>query len=485
MERDRRKEVEEQMNKYEESPESEPDMEGGSIEDDNLCNLLSMTPGGEAVYRHGSRTKLLNASIEAFLGAKEKVKAAVIEPRYYGELMAWALQHYIEGEAWKVVGTTGYYRAEPIYMDVNMAIDKSRKVVMNGCLFLDRSGDRIAVTIDANLNSYNYVVVTGPACREKQVNEFAEGVKRIIKEENFYRGKKIMLGQRIDFLDIPLKRWEDLVLDPATKDETYANTVGFLANLKEYDKYGVLPKRGVLLAGEPGTGKTLISKVIMAQSQGITCLTTNPYSFEGDPCIRQYIVELYELAEDLAPSIVFLEDIDQFAQSRAQHGYAKGATLLSLLSALDGVEEHKGIVTVATTNCLDTLDMAITERPSRFDRVIELNRPTLKERTELISRLCRRIPITEHTKEYIADKTEKFTPAQLQEVIYTLVIMRNQKGRVAEPTSFEFATAEVDCAIHKIYGRRKDPLGFCPKRNNNGQLPEIMRISMKESREIE
>jgi cell division protease FtsH len=223
----------------------------------------------------------------------------------------------------------------------------------------------------------------------------------------------------------------------------------------------------------------------MAQSPGLTCLTTNPYAFEGDPYIREYIAELYNLAQDLAPSIVFLEDIDQFAQSRAQHGYAKGATLLSLLSALDGVEEHQGIVTVATTNCLDTLDMAITERPSRFDRVIELNRPALKERTELVSRLCRRIPLTEHIQAYIADKTEKFTPAQLQEVIYTLVIMRNQKGRVAGLTSFEFTTAEVDCAIRKIYGRRKDPLGFCPERNHNGHRPVTMPISVKDTGQIE
>ena len=473
------------MNKYEESPVSEPEMEGESFEDDNLDCLLSIMSEGEAVYHNGRRTKLLNASIEAFLGAKEMVKDAMVQPRYYGELMAWALCHYIEGEAWKVVGTTGFYRAEPIYMNVNTDIDKSQKIIMNGCLFLDRSGDRIAVTIDANMRFYNSVVVTGPSSKSKQVNEFTEGVKRIVKEENFYRGKKIVLGGRIQFLDISAKSWEDLVIDPATKDEIHANTVGFLANLKEYDAYGILPKIGVLLAGEPGTGKTLICKVIMAQSPGITCLTTNPYAFEGHPYIREYIVELYDLAEDLAPSIVFLEDIDQFAQSRAQHGYARGATLLSLLSALDGVEEHQGIVTVATTNCLDTLDMAITERPSRFDRVIELNRPTLKERAELVSSLCRKIPLTEDIQGCIAKKTEKFTPAQLQEVIYSLVIMRNQKGRDAGPTGFEFTTAEVDCAIRKIYGRRKDPLGFCPERNHNGQWPEAMHVSMKDIRQTE
>ena len=462
--------------------ELDPEVE---TDDDELEYLLDMMPDEEAMCKQDRRTRWLKASIETFLGTKERIKDAVIQPRYYGQLLSWALQRYIERDGWKVVRTTGCYRLEPIFMDVNTDVEKTQKLIQNGCLFLVRAGERMSVTIDANMRSYNSVVVTGPACQAKQVNEFADEVKRIIKEENFYRGKKIVLGERIHFLDVPAKSWEDLVLDPATKDEIHANTVGFLAILKQYDSYGILPKRGVLLAGQPGTGKTLICKVIMAQSPGITCLTTNPYAFEGDPYIREYIAELYDLAQDLAPSIVFLEDIDQFAQSRAQHGYAKGATLLSLLSALDGVEEHEGIVTVATTNCLDTLDMAITERPSRFDRVIELNRPTLKERTELVSRLCRRIPLAEHIQAYIADKTEKFTPAQLQEVIYTLVIMRNQKGGVTGPTSFEFTTSEVDCAVRKIYGRRKDPLGFCSERNHNGHRPVTMPIAVKDTGQIE
>lgn len=436
----------------------------------------------ETMYFHDRMTKRLEAPIEAHVGEKERVKDAVIQERYYGELLIWALYRHIEVDGWKVVRTTGYYRSEAIYMDVNTNLRESRRLVQNGCLFLSRPGERIVVTIDANMRSYNSVVVTGPASRVKGVNEFVEGVKRIIKEENFYKGKKIGLGGRIGFLDIPDRDWDSLILEPEIKDEIHANTVGFIASLDVLRECGVPPRRGVLLAGEPGTGKTLICKVIMAQSPGITCIVTDPYAFDGNPDIREYVYELYGLAQDLAPSIVFIEDIDFFAQKRTEFGYVKGPALLSLLAVLDGIEEHDRIITVATTNSLEILDDAIRERPSRFDRVIQLTRPTLKQRKQFVSKLCRTVPLTDEIQDYIAHGTERFTPAQLQEVIYSLIIARNHNGRHADSGFSEFSTFEVDCAIRKICGRRH-PLGFCPENNHNGQRLETIRISIKDGRQ--
>ncbi len=91
-----------------------------------------------------------------------------------------------------------------------------------------------------------------------------------------------------------------------------------------------------------------------------------------------YIPQLYELAQDISPCIVFIEDIDLISQNRMGWGYTKGTAILSLLSVLDGVEECYEIVTVATTNHLETLDKAIDRRPLRFDRIIEIPYPSLE-----------------------------------------------------------------------------------------------------------
>jgi integrase len=133
--------------------------------------------------------------------------------------------------------------------------------------------------------------------------------------------------------------------------------------------------------------------------------------------VNFYVTWPYSLAQDLTPCIVFIEDIDLIGQNREEFGYQRGNALLSLLAVLDGIEENNGIITVATTNCLDTLDKALSQRPSRFDCVIKLSRPSIAQRKELISRLCQKIPLDEQTQEYIAAKTENFTPAELSAIL--------------------------------------------------------------------
>lgn len=86
------------------------------------------------------------------------------------------------------------------------------------------------------------------------------------------------------------------------------------------------------------------------------------------------------------------------------------------------LEEKQGIITVATTNNLQSLDRALSQRPSRFDHVIEIPLPTIEERKELVCLLCQKVPLDEDSREYIAQKAEHCTPAQLQEIIFSLAI---------------------------------------------------------------
>lgn len=417
------------------------------------------------VARRYDRGRKRSAAVGNFLGKGEKIDAAVIEPRYYGELLAWALQRYIEVEGWKVVKTVGYRAPQPVYIDVNTGFGECQNVLRDGSLFVEKGSDRFAVTIDANLRGYNSIVVTGPARSKDKVHEFANGVGTIAREENFYRGKKLELGRRIRFLNLPARTWESLVLDREIKDEIWANTIGFLANRERLAGYGIPAKRGVLLVGEPGTGKTLVCKALMAESPGITCIMANTYALDAD----EYITELYELAQDLSPSIVFIEDIDLVAQNRMEWGYPRGAALLSLLSVLDGVEEHHEIVTVATTNCLEIIDKAIGQRPSRFDRVIELSRPSLEHRKQLLSSLCQKIPIDEDVQAYVARRTENLTPAQLQEVIYGLVIGYSQSDCSDGPGYLRFSAEEVNSAISRTSGRNRQHLGFAIPDNHGSE----------------
>jgi len=363
----------------------------------------------------------------------------------------------------KSTASLGDRGSEPVYVDVNTGSETEN--LLRDCQVLIERGElRCIVTVDFNPRWRGSVQLEGPAKKQKEMADFIIGVLAIAEKENFYRGKKIEFSGRIRFLHVKDRSWDSIVLDSETKREIKANTVDFLRRGDEWSKYGIPLRRGILLAGEPGTGKTIICRALMTVAEGITCITTSGYALDDD----DYITELYELAEDLSPCIVFIEDIDLIGQNRMEFGYMRGPALLSLLSVMDGVEEQREVVTIATTNCLETLDKALRQRPARFDRVIKLSRPSIEQRIELIRRLSEKIPLDDETQEYIAGKTESCTPAQLQEIIYSLVIQRT-----TESPELTYERGEIDRIISRVNNGKIHRLGFTGNNNNNGHKPDL------------
>jgi len=424
----------------------------------------------DQVNRKRHRIQLKNkATIENFLGNGQRANSAAILPRYYGELLTWALHKCIEKDEWKIVKTLGYSRPKPSYTDVETDYSQSVNLLIDGQLMLERGDSHFIVTVDVNLVWRTSIQIEGPSERTEEIERLIEDIKVVAREKNIYRGKKLEYTGRLRFLDLKSRSWDSIILDAETKAEIRANTTGFLDSRDMLDKYGIPPKRGILMAGEPGVGKTIICKAIMAEANRITCITTNAYALIDDG----YIIELYELAQDLSPCIVFLEDIDLIGRDRVEFGYSRGGSLLSLLAILDGIEEHQGIVTVATTNHLDTLDKAISERPSRFDRVVKLTLPSLEQRREMVSLMSKKISLDETTKEYIAQRAEKCTPAQIQEIIYGLIIKHVKE--ITGTGEVNFGRDEIDSIIFKINGRSTHNLGFCASNGNNGHKCEKPR----------
>lgn len=407
-------------------------------------------------------------AIERFLGKGRRVRSAGVLPGYYNELLAWALHRYIADEGWAAEKTLGYAAAEPKFTDVHTDYNKAENLLVDGQLLVARGDDRFIVTLDTARAWRASVHVEGPAEMEKLCQGFIAGVMALAKEQNFYRGKKLEFGGRIRFLDVPARDWDSVVLDPAVKADVKANTTAFLRQRELWAEYGIPSKRGIILAGEPGTGKTAICKALMAEAEGITCIATSAYAAAAN----EYITDLYELAQDLSPSIVFIEDIDLIGEDREESGYSRGSALISLLAVLDGIEEKKQIVTVATTNCLDKLDKALGERPSRFDRVIKLSRLSPQERRELIDLLCQRIPVDEAERDYLCRRTDGLTPAAVQEVLYSLVIEHPEKA--ARRAAAAFDREDIDRAISRVNGKSGRRFGFSAWDGRNGGKVDLL-----------
>jgi proteasome regulatory subunit len=155
-----------------------------------------------------------------------------------------------------------------------------------------------------------------------------------------------------------------------------------------YLKVGVEPPKGILLFGPPGTGKTLIAKAVAHQAKATFIRMSgselvHKYIGEGAQLVR----ELFALAREKSPSIVFIDEIDAVGSTRTNDGTSGSAevqrTLMQLLAEMDGFDTRGDVRIMAATNRVDMLDPALL-RPGRFDRVIEIPLPDEEGRMEIM-----------------------------------------------------------------------------------------------------
>ena len=130
--------------------------------------------------------------------------------------------------------------------------------------------------------------------------------------------------------------------------------------------------------------------------------------------------------------------------------------MVDLLAEMDGISEKTAIVTIATSNSLETLDKALRDRPSRFDRVFKITNPSREQRMEMIERMSEKIPLSEPVKEYIANATNGYTPAHLQEVLHVMVIAQDN---IAE-NKIDFTKSDVELVIALINFKQTARIGF-------------------------
>jgi len=155
-----------------------------------------------------------------------------------------------------------------------------------------------------------------------------------------------------------------------------------------YERVGVEPPKGILLYGPPGTGKTLIAKAVARQSQARFIRMSgselvHKYIGEGAQLVR----ELFVLARERAPAIVFIDEIDAIGSMRTNDGTSGSAevqrTLMQLLAEMDGFGNRGNVRIMAATNRIDMLDPALL-RPGRFDRIIAVPLPDAGARLEIL-----------------------------------------------------------------------------------------------------
>lgn len=211
--------------------------------------------------------------------------------------------------------------------------------------------------------------------------------------------------------------------------------VDFLKSPKKYEKLGAKIPRGVLLAGEPGTGKTLMARAVAGEAD------VPFFSISGSEFAEMFVGvgasrvrDLFSKAKKNAPSIIFIDEIDAVAHKRDARGGAgreDEQTLNQILVEMDGFDNDSGVIVMAATNRVDMLDKALL-RPGRFDRHVNVTLPERKDRLEILKVHFKGKPVEENVDlEALAKKTAGSSGADLANIANEAAITAAREGHKA------------------------------------------------------
>ena len=245
-----------------------------------------------------------------------------------------------------------------------------------------------------------YILISKSANAGNQASQFGKNRAKLNLDKN----------NHVKFKDVAGLKEE--------KEEMY-ELVDFLRNPKKYIDQGARIPKGVLLMGQPGTGKTYLSKAVAGEAE------VPFYSISGSDFVEMYVGvgasrvrDMFTEAKKNAPCIIFIDEIDAVGRKRGS-GLGGGhdereQTLNQLLVEMDGFSKNEGIIIIAATNRPDILDPALL-RPGRFDRTIQIGMPDVREREEILQVHTKNKKLASDVNlANIAKATAGFSPAELE-----------------------------------------------------------------------
>jgi ATPase family protein associated with various cellular activities (AAA) len=311
----------------------------------------------------------------------------------------------------------------------------------------------LLVTDDAG----RYVVmVSAPAEHDPSLSveiaglsvEAAQGVHVRLEELrsrlNVYRGHVLdvsvtpMGAVALEFGDIPQTAREDVVLPEVVLGRVERHALGVAAHRDALLRAGQHLKRGLLLYGPPGTGKTHTTRYLIGQMTGYTRFMLTGRALHA-------IGSAAELARDLQPAVMVLEDVDLVAEDRS-FGPGSSSVLFDLLDAMDGAAPDADLLFVLTTNRADLLEPALAARPGRVDVAIEIDLPDAEARRRLLELYGRSVPLrlTEDETRDVIERTEGVTASFLKELLRRAMLESLHENASAPAVTAAHASRALD-----------------------------------------
>ena len=261
-------------------------------------------------------------------------------------------------------------------------------------------------------------------------------------------------------VEIPKVSWEDVGGLGAIKEALNEAIELPLESPDVFSRLGIRPPTGILLFGAPGTGKTLIARAVANESKA------NFISIKGPEIMSKWVGEsekairmIFKKAKQVAPSIVFLDEIDAIAPRRGSHfdSSATERVVNQLLTSMDGLDSMSGVFVIAATNRPDILDKALL-RPGRFDKLLLTPLPDEETRLKILEVHTREMPLKGVDLKTIATRLEGYVGADIENLCREAAMISLRKDREAKTVTsdhFEEAMklvrASTDHETAKVY----------------------------------
>ncbi len=254
-------------------------------------------------------------------------------------------------------------------------------------------------------------------------------------------------------VETPKVRWDDIGGLEEAKQELREAVEWPLKYEKAFRRMGIEPPKGVLLYGPPGCGKTLLAKAVANESGANFIAIKGPEIFskwvgESEKAIR----ETFKRAKQVAPCIIFFDELDSIAPKRGMYGgsHVTETVVNQILSELDGIEKLEKVVVIGATNRPDMIDPALL-RPGRFDRFIYIGIPDREQRKKIFEIHTKKMPLAKDVNlDALADKTDGYTGADIAAICREaamIALRENIDAKEVKMEHFEKAMEKVKKSI--------------------------------------
>jgi hypothetical protein len=318
------------------------------------------------------------------------------------------------------------------YVNVPVARGEVRACVQHGLYLLRDGGAPLAALVrGAPEHGPPQMQIEVMAPEPETAAGFLAEIREGMLRHNVYRGQMLTLGNphgpfgeggpMVEFLAIPEIEQENVILPEGVLERVERHTVGFAAQAERLAAAGRHLKRGLLLHGPPGTGKTLTAMYLVGRMPGRTTLVLSGSSYG-------LVAPSCELARNLEPSMVILEDVDLVAEERGGGPFGENPLLYELLNEMDGLAEDSDVIFVLTTNRPDLLEPALAARPGRIDQATEIPLPDAGCRRRLIGLYGEGLDLRLEDVETVVDRTEGVSASFVKELLRRAALFAAEEG---------------------------------------------------------